>query len=80
MEWDQHADGSRIPLPRKTVDTGMGLERMATVMQGVRCIYDTDLLRPILDGFDAAPGERSTRPRRRGRCGCSAITCAARRS
>ncbi|MGA8014343.1 MAG: alanine--tRNA ligase-related protein, partial [Candidatus Dormiibacterota bacterium] len=51
MEWDQHADGSRIPLPRKTVDTGMGLERMATVMQGVRCIYDTDLLRPILDGF-----------------------------
>ncbi len=59
MEWEQHADGSRTPLPRQTVDTGMGLERMATVMQGVRCIYDTDLLRPILEGFASrarAPG------------------------
>ncbi len=52
MEFDQHEDGSRSLLPQKTVDTGMGLERMAAVMQGVRCNYETDLFRPIIEGFD----------------------------
>lgn len=52
MEWDQREDGTREPLPSRTVDTGMGLERMSAVLQGVRCNYDTDLLRPILAGFD----------------------------
>ncbi|MGI8644256.1 MAG: alanine--tRNA ligase [Thermomicrobiales bacterium] len=48
MEFFQQADGSREPLPRQNVDTGMGLERLAMVMQGARSIYDTDLYQPII--------------------------------
>ena len=46
MEFDQRAEG-RAPLPFKSVDTGMGLERLASVVQGVRTNYDTDLFTPI---------------------------------
>ncbi len=48
MEFVQAADGSRTPLPRQHVDTGMGLERLAMVMQGARSVYDTDLYQPII--------------------------------
>jgi alanyl-tRNA synthetase len=51
MEFDQHSDGSRDPLPKRTVDTGMGLERMTAILQGQRSIYDTDLFRPIVASF-----------------------------
>jgi alanyl-tRNA synthetase len=66
MEFDQAEDGSRTLLPKRTVDTGMGLERMTAVLQGVRCDYDTDLFAPIVAGLDrrAADGggvERRTR-------------------
>ena len=47
MEFDQQADGRRLPLPFRSVDTGMGLERLASVLQGVRTNYDTDLFLPI---------------------------------
>jgi alanyl-tRNA synthetase len=45
------ADGSYklTPLPAPSVDTGMGLERMTAVMQGVPAMYDTDILRPIVE-------------------------------
>ncbi len=56
MEFEQRADGTRVPLPQRTVDTGMGLDRMAAVLQGVRCNYENDLLRPIVDGFDRRVG------------------------
>ncbi|MFN8520883.1 MAG: alanine--tRNA ligase [Chloroflexota bacterium] len=46
MEFDQRADG-RVPLPFPSVDTGMGLERLASVIQGVPTNYDTDLFTPI---------------------------------
>jgi alanyl-tRNA synthetase len=66
MEFAQAEDGSRTLLPKRTVDTGMGLERMTAVLQGVRCDYDTDLFAPIVAGLDrrAADGgdvERRTR-------------------
>jgi alanyl-tRNA synthetase len=44
------------PLPRPSVDTGMGLERMAMVMQGVHSTYETDLFRPIIERTIAAAG------------------------
>ncbi len=48
MEFMQHEDGSRTPLPRKNVDTGMGLERLTMVMQASRSLYDTDLYQDII--------------------------------
>jgi alanyl-tRNA synthetase len=47
MEFEQRADGTRVPLPMKSVDTGMGLERMTSVIQQVSTNYDTDLFTPI---------------------------------
>src|SRR5918994_1377044 len=49
MEFDRAADGSLTPLPFKSVDTGMGLERMASAVQGVDSNYRTDLFAPIID-------------------------------
>ena len=47
MEFELHADGSLTPLPAPGVDTGMGLERLASVIQQVPTNYDTDLFTPI---------------------------------
>jgi alanyl-tRNA synthetase len=47
MEFDQQPDGPRVPLPFKSVDTGMGFERLASVLQNVPTNYDTDLFTPI---------------------------------
>jgi alanyl-tRNA synthetase len=47
MEFELHPDRSLTPLPAPGVDTGMGLERIAAVMQGVTSNYDTDLFAPI---------------------------------
>src|SRR5579859_6456616 len=49
MQFDRTADGVLTPLPRPSVDTGMGLERVTAVLQGKLSNYDTDLLRPIID-------------------------------
>ncbi len=48
MQFDRDASGVFHPLPRPSIDTGMGLERIAAVMQGVLSNYDTDLLKPII--------------------------------
>ncbi|MEX1294602.1 MAG: alanine--tRNA ligase [Candidatus Limnocylindrales bacterium] len=49
MEFDQPVDGPRTELPFKSVDTGMGLERLASVLQDVPTNYDTDLFLPIME-------------------------------
>jgi alanyl-tRNA synthetase len=48
MQFDRAADGVMTPLPRPSIDTGMGLERISSVLQGKISNYDTDLLRPII--------------------------------
>ena len=48
MQFQQAADGSRAPLPKPSVDTGMGLERIAAVMQGVHSNYEIDLFQVLL--------------------------------
>ena len=48
MQFDRGADGTMTPLPKPSVDTGMGLERVAAVMQGVHSNYDIDLFRELI--------------------------------
>src|SRR5450631_4078175 len=47
MQFNQLSVGNRIPLPRPSIDTGMGLERVAAIMQGKLTNYETDLILPI---------------------------------
>ncbi len=49
MQYERFEDGTMKPLPAPSVDTGMGLERVACVVQGVKSNYDTDLIKPIID-------------------------------
>ena len=49
MQFDAKADGSLIPLPAPSVDTGAGLERLASIVQGKQNNYDTDAFTPIMD-------------------------------
>ena len=49
MQYDRAGDGKLAPLPKPSVDTGMGLERIAAVMQGVHSNYDIDLFRNLID-------------------------------
>ncbi|MCL4531640.1 MAG: alanine--tRNA ligase-related protein, partial [Actinobacteria bacterium] len=48
MQYYQATDGSRSPLPRTNIDTGLGLERMAAIKQDKRTVYETDVFLPIL--------------------------------
>ena len=48
MQFEQAADGSRTALPKPSIDTGMGLERIAAVMQGVHDNYDTDTFQSLI--------------------------------
>src|SRR5699024_2752788 len=47
MQYDRDSDGAMTPLPKPCVDTGMGLERMAAVLQGVHSNYEIDLFRKL---------------------------------
>jgi alanyl-tRNA synthetase len=52
-QFDQQADGSRPPLKNRGIDTGMGLERLSALLQGVETVFDIDGMRPILDATGA---------------------------
>lgn len=49
MQYNKGEDGTFTPLKQQNVDTGMGLERVACVLQGVKSVYDTDAFRPIME-------------------------------
>ena len=56
MEFDLADDGTLTPLPQQNIDTGMGLERAAMLMQGVDSLFDIDTFQPLLDWI----GERAS--------------------
>ena len=68
MQYDQRADGTRVPLPKPSIDTGAGLERNLFVVQGKTSIWDIDVFRPLI-----AQAERVDRRALRRRT--SAPTC-----
>lgn len=60
MQYERAADGTMTPLPKPSVDTGMGLERIAAVMQGVHSNYEIDLFQVLLSKAAEVVGESDT--------------------
>ncbi|KAB2917830.1 MAG: alanine--tRNA ligase [Hyphomicrobiaceae bacterium] len=56
MQYDQRGPGDRVDLPRPSIDTGMGLERISAVLQGVHDNYDIDLFKALIAASQAATG------------------------
>ncbi|MER8706832.1 alanine--tRNA ligase [Mesorhizobium sp. M1088] len=57
MQYEQVTKDERVDLPRPSIDTGMGLERMASILQGVESVFETDLFRHLIDAASSALGK-----------------------
>jgi alanyl-tRNA synthetase len=57
MQYEQVTPEQRVDLPRPSIDTGMGLERMASVLQGVESVFETDMFRHLIEATAAALGQ-----------------------
>ncbi len=61
MQYNRDENGIMTPLPRPSIDTGMGLERITSILQGVDSNYDTDLFVPIIKGMEELTGQQYDR-------------------
>lgn len=59
MQYYKHPDGTYTPLDQKNVDTGMGLERTLAMLNGYKSVYETDVLRPVVDYITEASGKKA---------------------
>ncbi|MEM8747518.1 MAG: alanine--tRNA ligase, partial [Actinomycetota bacterium] len=57
MQFNQAADGSRTPLPKPSIDTGAGLERILALLQGVDSVWETDLMQPMIEEAQSLTGK-----------------------
>ena len=62
MQYYHHLDGARTNLPAPSVDTGMGFERLARILQGVNTAYETDLFTPIIAAVERVSGRKYDNP------------------
>jgi alanyl-tRNA synthetase len=60
MQYNQAPDGSRTLLPKPSIDTGLGLERMLCLLQGVDSVWETDLMAPLIDQACSLTGKSYT--------------------
>src|SRR5215510_1686880 len=60
MQFEQRGPGDRVALPKPSIDTGMGLERMTAILQGVQSVYEIDLFRALIEASVAATGVPAT--------------------
>jgi alanyl-tRNA synthetase len=60
MQFEQRAPGDRVPLPKPSIDTGMGLERMTAILQGVQSVYEIDLFKALIAASVEATGVKAT--------------------
>ena len=56
MQYDQQGPGNRVNLPKPSIDTGMGLERISAILQGVTSIFETDLFKALIEASVDATG------------------------
>jgi alanyl-tRNA synthetase len=64
MQYNRDTDGNMTPLPKPSIDTGLGLERIAAVVQGVYSNYDTDLFQPLIAHIETLAGTKYGRNKR----------------
>ncbi len=58
MQYNRDESGAMTPLPRPSIDTGMGLERLTSILQGVTSNFDTDLFRPLIAKIEEMTGQK----------------------
>ena len=82
MQYDQEPEGVLTPLPARNIDTGLGLNRLAAILQGTQSVFETDQIRPLITLSEELSGRRYGEDVRRptARCGSSPTTRAACRS
>jgi alanyl-tRNA synthetase len=60
MQFEQRGPGDRVSLPKPSIDTGMGLERITAILQGVQSVYEIDLFKALIEASVEATGVKAT--------------------